>query len=64
MTFSQLTPHGITFSVMDYVGSPHIATSSRSDLLFAILKQLRAAGITLSNPRTLLVQNVPTKNNA
>lgn len=63
VTFSQLTPEGITLSVTGYVGSPRIATSTKSDLLFAILKQLRAAGITLSNPRTLLVQNVPTKNN-
>ncbi|MCG5075090.1 DUF3772 domain-containing protein [Paraburkholderia tagetis] len=62
--FSQLTPDGITLSVTGYVGSPRIAASTKSDLLYAILKQLRAAGVTLSNPRTLLVQNVPTKNHA
>ncbi|MDR3098231.1 MAG: DUF3772 domain-containing protein [Paraburkholderia sp.] len=62
VTFSQLTPEGITLSVTGYVGSPRIASATKSDLLFAILKQLRAAGITLSNPRTLLVRNMPTKN--
>ncbi|WP_175824064.1 DUF3772 domain-containing protein [Burkholderia sp. BCC0419] len=59
VTFSQLTPDGITLSVTGYVSSPRIASSTKSDLLFEILKQLRAAGITLSSPQMLVVQNMP-----
>ncbi len=59
VTFSQLTPDGITLSVTGYVASPRIASSTKSDLLFEILKRLRAAGIQLSNPQMLVVQNVP-----
>ncbi|WP_143289110.1 mechanosensitive ion channel family protein, partial [Burkholderia pseudomallei] len=59
VTFSQLTPDGITLSVTGYVGSPRIAAATKSDLLFEILKRLRAAGIALSNPQTLMVQNLP-----
>ncbi|WP_175834344.1 DUF3772 domain-containing protein [Burkholderia cenocepacia] len=60
VTFSQLAPDGITLSVTGYVSSPRIASSTKSDLLFQILKQLRAAGITLSSPQMLVVQNMPT----
>ncbi|WP_175865946.1 DUF3772 domain-containing protein [Burkholderia cepacia] len=56
VTFSQLAPDGITLSVTGYVSSPRIASSTKSDLLFEILKQLRAAGITLSSPQMLVVQ--------
>ncbi|AOJ09927.1 DUF3772 domain-containing protein [Burkholderia mayonis] len=59
VTFSQLTPDGITLGVTGYVGSPRIAGTTKSDLLFEILKRLRAAGIPLSNPQTLMVQNLP-----
>ncbi|MFW2272722.1 MULTISPECIES: DUF3772 domain-containing protein [Burkholderia cepacia complex] len=59
VTFSQLAPDGITLSVTGYVSSPRIASSTKSDLLFEILKQLRAAGITLSSPQMLVVQNMP-----
>ncbi|WP_175864910.1 DUF3772 domain-containing protein [Burkholderia cepacia] len=59
--FSQLTPDGLTLSVTGYVSSPRIASSTKSDLLFEILKQLRAAGITLSSPQMLVVQNMPAK---
>ncbi|AIO68385.1 DUF3772 domain-containing protein [Burkholderia oklahomensis] len=59
VTFSQLTPDGITLSVTGYVGSPRIAGTTKSDLLFEILKRLRAARIPLSNPQTLMVQNLP-----
>ncbi len=59
VTFSQLTPDGITLSVTGYVSSPRIASSTKSDLLFEILKQLRAAQITLSTPQMLVVQNMP-----
>ncbi|AUT66433.1 DUF3772 domain-containing protein [Paraburkholderia terrae] len=56
--FSQLTPDGITLSVTGYVRSPRIAPDIRSELLFAILKRLRAAEIPLSNPRTVVVQEL------
>ncbi|MBN3815968.1 mechanosensitive ion channel family protein [Paraburkholderia sp. Se-20369] len=59
VTFSQLTPEGITLSVTGYVASPRIAGSTKSDLLFEILKRLRAAGIALSSPQMLVVQNMP-----
>ncbi|NLP63072.1 DUF3772 domain-containing protein [Paraburkholderia sacchari] len=62
--FSQLTPQGITLSVTGYVGSPRIAAKTKSDLLFAILKQLRADGITLLNPHKVMVQNWPMQDSA
>jgi small-conductance mechanosensitive channel len=43
-------------TVTGYVKSPRIAGETRSELLFAILKRLRAADISLSNPRTVVVQ--------
>jgi small-conductance mechanosensitive channel len=64
VTFSQLTADGITLSVTGYVASPRIASSTKSDLLFEILKQLRAAKITLSTPQVLVVQNMPTSDGA
>ncbi|WP_427308317.1 DUF3772 domain-containing protein [Cupriavidus sp. H39] len=57
--FSQLAPNGITLSVTGYVGSPRIAAATRSDLLFEILKRLRAAGISLSVPQSLRLENMP-----
>ncbi|MBJ9942746.1 mechanosensitive ion channel family protein, partial [Burkholderia multivorans] len=59
VTFSQLAPDGITLSVTGYVASPRIAGSTKSDLLFEILKQLRAAKITLSSPQVLVLHNEP-----
>ncbi len=59
VTFSQLTPDGITLSVTGYVSSPRVTVSTKSDLLFEILKQLRAASITLSSPQMLMIQNAP-----
>ncbi|MEM5328766.1 DUF3772 domain-containing protein [Paraburkholderia sp. JHI2823] len=53
--FSQLTPEGITLTVTGHVRSPRIAADTKSELLFAILKRLRAADIPLSTPRTVLV---------
>ncbi|MGY6241427.1 DUF3772 domain-containing protein [Burkholderia ambifaria] len=64
VTFSQLAPDGITLSVTGYVASPRIAASTKSDLLFEILKQLRAAQITLSTPQMLVVQNMPALESA
>ena len=57
--FSQLAPNGITLSVTGFVGSPRIAAATRSDLLFEILKRLRAAGISLSVPQSLRLENMP-----
>jgi len=59
VTFSQLAPNGITLSVTGYVASPRIAAATKSDLLFEILKRLRAADISLSVPQTLRVENLP-----
>lgn len=59
VTFSQLTPDGITLSVTGYVSSPRITATTKSDLLFEILKQLRAASITLASPQMLMIQNAP-----
>ena len=59
VTFSQLAPNGITLSVTGFVANPRIAASTKSDLLFEILKRLRAAGISLTMPQTLRVENLP-----
>lgn len=59
VTFSQLAPNGITLSVTGYVSNPRIAGGTKSDLLFEILKRLRAAGIPLTMPQTLRVENLP-----
>ncbi|CAD6537575.1 hypothetical protein LMG28727_03473 [Paraburkholderia kirstenboschensis] len=56
VTFSQLTPDGITLTATGYVASPRIAGDTRSDLLFAILKRLRASEIPLSISRTVVVR--------
>ena len=48
--FSKLTPEGITLTVTGYVGSPRIVSTTKSDLLFEILKRLGAAGIELAKP--------------
>ncbi|KWR91413.1 mechanosensitive ion channel protein [Cupriavidus sp. IDO] len=62
VTFSQLAPNGITLSVTGYVASPRIAATTKSELLFEILKRLRAAHISLSVPQTLRVENMPGLN--
>ena len=54
--FSQLTPEGITLTVTGHVRSPRIAADTKSELLFAMLKRLRAAEIPLSNSRTVLIR--------
>lgn len=56
--FSHLTSNGITMTVTGYVRSPRIAGETKSELLFSILKRLRAAGIPLSNPRTVVIQGM------
>ncbi|MFX5634126.1 hypothetical protein ABTE18_19780, partial [Acinetobacter baumannii] len=57
VTFSQLAPNGITLTVTGFVSSPRIAGGTKSDLLFDILKRLRAAEIPLTNPQTLRLVN-------
>lgn len=57
--FSQLTPDGISLTVTGHVKSPRISADTRSELLFAILKRLRAAHIPLSTPRTVVVREMP-----
>ncbi|WP_370635983.1 DUF3772 domain-containing protein [Paralcaligenes sp. KSB-10] len=46
---------GLMFSATGYVGSPRSASGVRSDLLFDVLKRLRDAGLSLSNPPTMLL---------
>nr|WP_326491256.1 DUF3772 domain-containing protein [Paraburkholderia sp. HD33-4] len=53
--FSQLTADGITLTITGYVKSPRVSAETRSELLFIILKRLRAADIPLSNPRAVVV---------
>lgn len=48
--FSKLSPEGITLTVTGYVNSPRIVGTTKSDLLFEILKRLGAAGIELAKP--------------
>jgi len=50
--FSKLTPDGITLTVTGYVSSPRIVGTTKSDLLFEILRRLGAAGIALAKPAT------------
>lgn len=57
VTFTQLTPSGIVLSVTGFVSSPRVVASTKSDLLFKILKRLRADGITLSTPQKMIVEN-------
>ncbi|AWH87300.1 DUF3772 domain-containing protein [Limnobaculum parvum] len=59
VSFSQLTPDGITLSVTGYVSSPRVVSRTKSDLLFDILKRLRAENVKLSSPQSLIVQNLP-----
>jgi small-conductance mechanosensitive channel len=48
--FSHLSPDGITLTITGYVSSPRIVSTTKSDLLFEILKRLSAAGIKLAKP--------------
>ncbi|WP_414641590.1 DUF3772 domain-containing protein [Buttiauxella sp.] len=51
VSFKELGPNGIVLSVTGYVLSPRMVGSTRSDLLYEILKMLRNAGIDLSQPQ-------------
>ncbi|MBP7454215.1 MAG: mechanosensitive ion channel family protein [Ottowia sp.] len=46
----------LTFLAIGYVSSPRIAAGVRSEVLFAILEALRAAGLALSPPATTTVE--------
>ncbi|WP_413728944.1 DUF3772 domain-containing protein [Sodalis sp. RH22] len=59
VTFSQLGPSGITLSVTGFVSSPRIVAGTKSDLLFEMLKRMRAAGIVLSTPQKMIFENSP-----
>ena len=45
----------LVFNATGYVNSPRLAYKVRSALLFEVLQQLREAGLTLSNPPTMLM---------
>lgn len=49
----------LTFLAIGYVGSPRQVSGVRSDMLFAILEALRAAGLALSPPATINVAPPP-----
>jgi potassium efflux system protein len=56
VSFKELGPTGIILSVTGYVSSPRIVSGTRSDLLYEILKMLRAAGISLSQTQTMILE--------
>ncbi|MGF6917572.1 small-conductance mechanosensitive channel [Paraburkholderia sp. 40] len=56
--FSQRAADGITLSVTGYVRSPRITADTKSDLLFDILKRLRAAAVTVATPQTVIIRDL------
>ncbi|TQI80505.1 small-conductance mechanosensitive channel [Serratia fonticola] len=60
--FSQLGPDGIILSVTGYVASPRMVGSTKSDLLFNILKLLRAQQVSLSSPKEVVFMKQRAKN--
>ncbi len=56
VSFKELGPTGIVLSVTGYVNSPRMVSATRSDLLYEILKMLRAAGISLSQTQTMILE--------
>jgi potassium efflux system protein len=61
VSFKELGPTGIVLSVTGYVNSPRMVSSTRSDLLYEILKMLRAAGISLSQTQTMILEQPTSK---
>ena len=59
VSFKELGPNGIVLSVTGYVASPRVVSGTKSDLLYEILKRLRAAGITLSQSQTMVIERAP-----
>ncbi|WP_035343345.1 MULTISPECIES: DUF3772 domain-containing protein [unclassified Dickeya] len=55
--FSQLTPNGMVLSVTGSVGSPRMVSSAKSDLLFDIIKRLRAESIPLAVPQKMVLES-------
>lgn len=55
--FSQLNPTGMVLSVTGYVSSPRMVADAKSDLLFEIIKRLRAANIPLAVPQKMVLEN-------
>lgn len=56
VSFKELGPTGIVLSVTGYVNSPRMVSATRSDLLYEILKMLRAEGISLSQTQTMILE--------
>jgi len=61
VSFKELGPTGIVLSVTGYVNSPRMVSSTRSDLLYEILKMLRAAEISLSQTQTMVLEQPAAK---
>ncbi|SUW63018.1 Potassium efflux system KefA precursor [Buttiauxella agrestis] len=61
VSFKELGPTGIVLSVTGYVNSPRMVSSTRSDLLYEILKMLRAAGVSLSQTQTMVLEQPASK---
>ncbi|WMY76676.1 DUF3772 domain-containing protein [Buttiauxella selenatireducens] len=61
VSFKELGPSGIVLSVTGYVNSPRMVSSTRSDLLYEILKMLRAAEISLSQTQTMVLEQPVSK---
>ncbi|MCT4702537.1 DUF3772 domain-containing protein [Enterobacteriaceae bacterium H20N1] len=61
VSFKELGPTGIVLSVTGYVNSPRMVSSTRSDLLYEILKMLRAANISLSQTQTMILEQPANK---
>lgn len=55
--FTQLTPTGMVLSVTGYVSGPGMVAQAKSDLLFEIIKRLRAASIPLAVPQKMVLEN-------
>lgn len=56
VTFSQLAPTGIVLSVTGYVTSPRVVGGTKSELLYDILKRLRAEEVSLSMPQKMVLE--------
>ncbi|MEC5321023.1 DUF3772 domain-containing protein [Brenneria populi subsp. brevivirga] len=57
VSFSQLTPTGMVLSVTGYVNSPRLVAGAKSDLLFDIIRRLRASAIPLAVPQRMVLEN-------
>ncbi|CAI1664132.1 Potassium efflux system KefA precursor [Serratia ficaria] len=59
--FSQLGPEGIILSVTGYVPSPRMVGATKSELLFNILKLLRAERVSMSSPQEVVFMKQQAK---